>query len=134
MRVSRWVFAIFVVLAVLYFPVRGGFDLAAPTCQWTFDLALAAHSLTNYPHMVLFAIFYLLTYAQLPGVQGAAAWSVAACLAMGLAVELAQGAAGYGNCRMRDMIPNTVGALAGALIVTVIAKIRHRGCFPATHS
>ena len=76
-------------------------------CEWTFDRALAARSLTNYAHIVLFAVFFLLTCAQLPNVRKALAWSAGACFVMGLFVELAQGMTGAGHCRMRDLIPDS---------------------------
>lgn len=116
LRVSRWTYALFVVFGLLYFPLRGG-RLTAPECQWTFDLALARHSLTNYPHMILLGVFFLITYAQLPNVPRALLWSGVACMAMGLLVELSQGMSGHGHCRMRDLIPDAVGALAGLLVV-----------------
>lgn len=123
LRVSRWTYGVFIVFALLYFPTRVGFRLAPPTCEWKFGIALAAHSLTNYPHIILFTIFFLLTYAQLPNVPTALAWSAAACVAMGFLVELGQGATGHGHCRMRDLIPDTVGALIGALLVAAGRKV-----------
>ncbi|HEX2122423.1 MAG TPA: VanZ family protein [Thermoanaerobaculia bacterium] len=122
LRVSRWTYGLLMPLSLLYFPAKSGFRLTAPSCEWTFGLALAKHSLTNYPHIVLFAIFFLLTYAQLPHVPRAMLWSMAACLAMGLLVELAQAVSGYGHCRMRDLIPDSVGAVAGAALVTAASR------------
>ena len=114
---SRLAYAGLVLQAPLYFLAKGGFRISPPDCQWTFGLALARHSLTNYGHIILFMVFFLLTYAQLPGVSRAIAWSVTATMAMGLLVELAQGVSGHGHCRMRDIIPDAVGALLGCAIV-----------------
>lgn len=122
LRVSRWTYGLVMPLSLLYFPAKSGFRLTAPSCEWTFGLALAKHSLTNYPHIILFAIFFLLTYAQLPHVPRAIIWSMAACLVMGFLVELAQGVTGQGHCRMRDLIPDAVGALVGAALVTAASK------------
>lgn len=116
--VSRLAYATLVLQAPLYFLARGGFGISLPDCEWTFGLALARHSLTNYPHIVLFTVFFLLTYAQLPDARRPFMWSAAATLAMGLVVELSQGVSGHGNCRMRDTIPNSVGALAGIAIIS----------------
>lgn len=121
---SRCAYAALLVQAVLYFPAQSGFRIGPPVCQWTFGFALGVHSLQNYPHIVLFALFFLLTYAQLREVPRAMAWSAAACLAMGLFVELAQGATGAGNCRMRDLIPDAAGALIGAGLVAAARKAR----------
>jgi len=124
LRVSRWAYALFVLGALFYFPSRSGFQLSAPTCQWTFSVALAVHSLTNYAHIVLFAIFFLLTYAQLRGVRRRGLWSFAAVLLMGLFVELAQGTTGQGNCRMRDLVPDAAGALIGLIVISAMRPVR----------
>lgn len=121
---SRCAYGVFVVLGLLYFPAKVGFRLPPFSCEWKFGFALAAHSLTNYPHIILFTLFFLLTYAQLPNVPRALVWSVAACMAMGFLVELAQGATGAGHCRMRDLVPDTVGALTGALLIAIGRKVR----------
>jgi hypothetical protein len=122
LRVSRWTYALFP-LSLLYFPMKSGFRVGPPVCQWTFGLDLAVHSLRNYPHIVLFAIFFLLTYAQLPGVRKAMLWSATACMVMGFAVELAQGVTGEGHCRMRDLIPDAAGAGVGAVLVLAGSKL-----------
>jgi hypothetical protein len=121
---SRCAYLALLVQALSYFPAQSGFRIATPVCEWTFGFALAVHSLQNYPHIILFALFFLLTYAQLPNVRRALLWSAAACLAMGFFVELAQGATRAGHCRMRDLIPDGVGALFGAAIVVAARKIR----------
>lgn len=123
LRISRWTYAVLFPLSLLYFPSKSGFRFQPLDCEWTFGPALAAHSLTNYAHIVMFAIFFLLTYAQLPRVRGALLWSAAACAVMGLLVELAQGVTGAGHCRMRDLIPDMTGALIGATLVTVATRI-----------
>lgn len=120
--VSRIAYVLLVLQAPMYFLAKSGYQMSPPVCQWTFDAALAAHSLTNYPHIVLFALFFLLTYTQLPRVRNAAGWSVAATLAMGLLVELAQGVTGEGNCRMRDLIPDAAGALIGFALVQILGN------------
>ena len=121
--VSRLAYAGLVLQAPLYFLAKSGFRITSPDCQWTFGPALAMHSLTNYGHIILFMVFFLLTYAQLPGVPRRIVWSVAATLAMGLLVELAQGVSGHGNCRMRDLIPDALGALLGVVIVSGATKL-----------
>ena len=120
---SRCAYGALVVQALLYFPAQSGFRIGAPVCQWTFSAPLAVHSLRNYPHIILFALFFLLTYAQLRNVRNALAWAAAISMAMGLFVELAQGATGAGHCRMRDLIPDAVGALAGIAVILVVRKV-----------
>jgi VanZ family protein len=116
-NVSRVAYGLLVLSPLIYFPYRSGFRLEPIACEWTFGSALAVHSLRNFPHVVLFAFFFLLTYAQLLDARRALLWSAAACLAMGLVVEIAQGVTRAGHCRMRDLIPDAVGALAGMILV-----------------
>ncbi|HVE71724.1 MAG TPA: hypothetical protein VNI54_10175 [Thermoanaerobaculia bacterium] len=127
MRIALWVsralYALFILYSLLYFPMMSGFRLSAPRCEWTFGPALGVHSLTNYRHIVLLCLFFLLTYAQLPGVRHRMAWSFAICMVMGLLAELGQGVSGHGHCRMRDLIPDAVGTAAGTVLVLLI---RHR--------
>ena len=124
---SRCAYAALLLQAALYFPMRAGFALAAPMrCEWTFGLPLAVHSLRNYPHIVLFALFFLLTYAQLRDVPRGLLWSTVICMTMGVWVELAQGATGAGHCRMRDLIPDAVGVAIGAALLAGARKLQAR--------
>lgn len=120
---SRLAYAALLVQALLYFPSKSGYQIGPVKCQWTFDFALGVHSLQNYPHIMMFALFFLLTYAQLWKVRNAFVWSAVVCITMGLFVELAQGATGAGNCRMRDLIPDAVGVLIGAGIVATVRRV-----------
>lgn len=121
--ISRVAYGILVLQVPLYFFVEGGFRLSAPDCEWTFGLALARHSLTNYPHIVLFTILFLLTYAQFYGVRHRVIWSIAVTLGVGLLLEISQGVSGRGHCRMRDLIPDSVGALLGLAIAAAGTKL-----------
>lgn len=121
---SRIAYVVLVAQAPYYFAAKGGFQVSAPVCQWTFGLDLAMHSLTNYPHIVLFALFFLLTYAQMPSHPRAAVLAAAGTLAMGLLVELAQGVTGEGHCRMRDLIPDAAGASIGFILLKGAAAAR----------
>ena len=110
----RWAYITFVLLGLLYFPAKVGFRLDPQPCELTFDVALAIHSLTNYPHIVLFALFFVMSSAQLRRSNWSAfAWAALATIAMGLLVELEQGVTNLGHCRLRDLIPDTVGILSG---------------------
>ena len=127
LRGVRWAYAIFVLLALLYFPIKVGFQLAPRPCQLAFDIPLAIHSLTNYGHIVLFALFFVMTCAQfsVPD-RRAVAWSAATTVVMGALVEVAQGVTGEGNCRLRDLIPDSVGIMVGSMIVLLLRRIGWR--------
>lgn len=114
---SRIAYGLLILQMPVYFLAGNGVRHLPPVCEWTFSLALARHSLTNYPHIVLFTVFFLLSYAQFRGVRARVLWSFGATLGMGLFLELTQGASGNGHCRMRDLIPDSAGALLGFAIV-----------------
>lgn len=124
LRGVRWAYVAFLVLGLLYFPARAGFRLDPHPCELTFDIPLAVHSLTNYAHVVLFALCFVLTRAQFRVPNWPAfAWSAAITLGIGALVEIAEGATGQGHCRSRDLIPDAVGALAGSVIALLLNRI-----------
>jgi len=125
LRGVRWAYVTFVLLGLLYFPVSVGFRLNPQPCTLIPSIPLAIHSLTNYRHIVLFVLFFLMTSAQfrMSNWRGYA-WAAVACLAMGLLVELAQGISGTGHCRMRDLIPDAAGIVLGAGIVFLWNTVR----------
>jgi hypothetical protein len=129
-RGVRWAYVLFIVLGLAYFPVKVGFQLDPRGCQLLFDGRLALFSLTNYAHIILFAIFFLISNAQFSRYN----WSqrrvlvaaAAATVLMGALVELAQGVSGHHNCRARDLIPDAAGAVLGALLLTAARQVRLR--------
>jgi hypothetical protein len=127
LRGVRWAYAAFVGLGLLYFPAKVGFRPDPRPCQLALDIPLAIDSVTNYAHIVLFGLFFVMTSAQfrLPN-RRAFAWSAAATVAMGALVEVAQGVTGEGNCRLRDLIPDALGILVGSIIVSVLKRIGWR--------
>jgi len=127
LRGVRWAYLAFVMLGLFYFPARVGFRLDPQPCELTFNIPLAIHSLTNYAHIILFALFFVMTSAQLRMSNWLAfTWVAAATIAMGMLVELEEGITGKGHCRLRDLLPNTVGMLAGSLIILLWKRIRQR--------
>ena len=123
LRGVRWAFVAFAVLGLLYFPAKSGFRLDPDPCQLIFGVSLAIHSLTNYGHIVLFALFFVMASAQFRAPDRRAfAWSAAATIVMGALVEVAQGATGEGNCRARDLIPDALGILVGSVIALLLKR------------
>jgi VanZ family protein len=125
LRVSRWTYSILFALSLLYFPLKAG-GVRPVECEWTFSASLAVYSLGNIQHIVGFAIFFMLSVAQLPNVKHAMAWSFLACFAMGFLVEIAEGATGIHHCRMRDLIPDMAGACVGAIAVLIVRRLAAR--------
>jgi hypothetical protein len=130
LRGVRWAYVTYVVLGLLYFPVSVGFRLNPQPCESIPNLSLAIFSLTNYPHIVLFVLFFLMTISQFRTYTWSTfAWAAVAGIVMGALVELAEGISGSGHCRLRDLIPDTAGILLGSVIFLVWKKIR-RGSQP----
>jgi VanZ family protein len=116
-----------VLLGLLYFPVSVGFRLDPKPCELVPSIALAVYSLNNYAHIVLFALFFLMTSAQFRMSRWSGyAWAAMACIAMGILVELAEGISGAHHCRMRDLVPDGAGAVLGAGIVLLWNRMRGR--------
>jgi VanZ family protein len=91
------------------------------------SIPLAIYSLTNYAHIVLFVLFFLMTSAQFRMSHWwGFAWAALASITMGILVELAEGISGQGHCRLRDLIPDTAGIVLGAGIVFLWIRIRRR--------
>jgi hypothetical protein len=124
---KRWAYFAFIALALLYFPMSVGFRLDPQPCEWMFDLYLAAFSLTNYAHIVLFAVFFVMTSRQFR-MSGwpQYGWAALATLVVGLLLEFAEGISGKGHCRMRDLIPDAAGALIGAGFVLLWDLLWHK--------
>jgi VanZ family protein len=114
----RWAYVTFVLLGLLYFPASVGFRLNPQPCELAPTLSLAIHSLTNYGHIVLFALFFLMTSAQFRMSHWSGfAWAAVASIIMGVLIELSEGISGNHHCRLRDLIPDAVGISLGAVVV-----------------
>ena len=121
LRGFRWAYAAFLIFALLYFPAQVGFELHPKSCELLVDARLAAFSFTNFPHIILFALFFVVSaihaIADASSMKSALVFAVIATLAMGVMLELAEGATGSGHCRLRDLLPDTAGLLLGAAAV-----------------
>jgi len=131
LRGVRWAYGLYVVVGLLYFPVSVGFQLNPRACQLAFSVPLAALSLANFAHIVLFAFFFVVTSAQF-SMKTPAVWVGVAMMtvAMGVLVEVAQSVTGNGNCRVRDLVPDSAGAIVGAAVVFVWPRLRRQRIQP----
>jgi hypothetical protein len=115
----------YVLLGLLYFPARVGFRLNPHACELATDLPLALFSLTNYPHIALFAVFFAMSKAQFrTDRRSTFGWAALATLAVGALVEIAEGITGQRNCRLRDLIPDSAGVFLGAAMVFIWNRAR----------
>lgn len=119
LRGARWAYAIFVALAFVWIPARTGFHLHRPPCDIRFTLDLALNSLAKYKHISLFGAFFLMTCVQFRRSRYALLIAAIATIAVGILIELEEGATGTGLCRATDLLPDGVGALIGAGIATL---------------
>ena len=126
-RGVRWAYISFIVLGLLYFPLSVGFHLNPKPCEGVPNVALAIYSFSNYQHIVLMALFFVMTFVQFRTSHWSSfVWAAVASIAMGALVELAQGIAGKGHCRLRDLIPDTTGAAIGAMVVLLWITLRRK--------
>ncbi len=124
-RRRRWAFGAYIVVALARIPARTNFRLRAPTCDWVLSVENAERSLTKLPHFVLFGAFFLLAVLQFDRFdRPTATWSLVLTGTLGLIVELEEGATRTGNCRLTDLLPDLVGALAVAAILGAIGAVR----------
>jgi len=120
----RRAYVAYVVLSLLYFPMQVGFQFRVPACQLAISPELALMSLTNWAHVVLFGIFYVMTMAQFRSRSASAfAWSALIVIVMGALVEIAEGATAR-NCRLRDLVPDAAGAVLGMVAVVALTRLR----------
>jgi hypothetical protein len=115
----RWAYGACMVVAVSWIPARVGFHLGIPACDTDLTLANAGRSITKVPHIVLFAVFFAGTALQFEQLtRRALLWSLLATTALGVLVELEEGASRTGNCRLMDLLPDIAGAvIAGAVLL-----------------
>jgi hypothetical protein len=124
-RGIRWAYVTYIVLGLLYFPLQVGFDFQPRACQLAISPELALVSLTNWGHVMLFGIFYVMTIVQFRRRTASAfMWSALIVVAMGAAVEIAEGATGARNCRLRDLVPDAAGAALGMAVVGAVGALR----------
>ena len=127
LRGLRWAYVAFMVLGLLYFPLKVNFRFDPHPCELVFGVGLAIYSLTNFAHIILFALGYILTAAQFELSKWSSfLWSAVLMVFFGALVEILEGVTGQGHCRARDLIPDTAGALIGALIVLALYRIGWR--------
>jgi len=120
----RWLYAGYMLVAVLRIPARVGFHLVRPACDTALTLHNAQLSMTKVPHMVLFGLFFLLTVMQFNRIdRWAIIWSVIATKLLGFVVELEEGATRTGNCRYTDVLPDIFGALVAAAVMIGVIMV-----------
>lgn len=120
----RSLYGAYMLVAVLRIPARVHFHVVVPRCDTRLTLANARLSMTKAPHMVLFGAFFLLTLLQFERLDPRAfRTSFLATLALGLLVELEEGATRTGNCRMTDVLPDIAGAVAAGIVLVAMLRM-----------
>jgi VanZ family protein len=121
----RWGYAFWLLASVSRIPARTGFRLHGLACDTHLTLHNAALSMTKVPHMVLFGLFFVVTIVMFDRVTWRAlGWSLVATGAMGLLVELLEGATRTGNCRLTDLLPDLTGALVAMALTVAFVRAR----------
>jgi VanZ family protein len=131
LRGARWAYAIFVILAFVWIPARTGFHLHRPPSHMQITLDLAFNSLMKYKHIFLWGAFSLMTWVQFRRSRYALLIAATATIAVGILIELEEGATGTGYCRATDLLPDGVGALIGAVIAMLWRRRDAKAVLPA---
>ena len=114
----RWAYFSLIALAIVYFPLSVKFNFIPGPVDLKVNWELFVVSLKNYRHIILFALFFIMTSRQLkPTGWKNFILSGFITIVLGIYVEFAQWYTGNGHCRLRDLIPDAVGALIGSVIV-----------------
>ena len=135
LRGVRWAYLLFIVLGLASFPVRVDWHFEPRACQITFSPQLAVFSLTNSPHIMLFGLFFMMSAIHLGGrkwtTHPTLSRAAIMTLAFGALVEMAEGVTGSGNCRVRDLIPDSAGILCGTIVLILLDRLLPRPGLPA---
>jgi VanZ family protein len=133
LRGSRGAYVAYMLFAILFIPARAGFQMQSLVCETPVSVSSALYSLQNWQHIILSALVSLMTLAQFREERGAAALltAIVVTVALGVMAELEQGLFRSGHCRMRDLVPDTAGAVLGAAIGLAWRRLRGRRASPA---
>ncbi|HNV70393.1 MAG TPA: VanZ family protein [Candidatus Ozemobacteraceae bacterium] len=127
LRGSRSAYLALIATGLLYFPARVGFKFNPGSVDLSCGGSEIWLALFNYPHVILFALFFFMTSAQFPLNRWSDfVWAGVVTISFGIAVEIAQGITGNGHCRVRDLIPDTIGVLIGATIKISVQKSKEK--------
>jgi len=113
---TRWAYAIFIILAFVWIQARTGFHFHRPDCNLQLTLDLALFAARKYKHLFLFGMFYLMTRVQLGRTRYAMPIAAAATIAVGMLIELEETLTRTGNCNLRDLVPDVLGAMIGEVV------------------
>ena len=116
LRGARWAYAVFIILAFVWIPARTGFHFQRPNCNLQLTLDFALFAARKYKHIFLFGMFYLMTRVQLGRKRYAMPIAFAATIAIGMLIELEETLTRTGNCNLRDLVPDVIGALIGEVV------------------
>lgn len=131
LRGARWAYAVFLILACVWIPARTGFHLHRPPCQMRFTVDTVLNSLMKYKHICLWGAFFLMTWVQVRRAGHALLIAAVATIAVGILIELEEGATGTGICRATDLLPDGVGALIGTVIAIVWRRRDDKAALPS---
>lgn len=127
LRRQRWAYLAFVLLGLAYFAVQPHFRVQLPKCELllptTQQLVLSLH---NYVWIAIFAGFCWMSWVQFRHADLRAIWTIVVTLLMGALVQVAQGMARGGHCRVRDLVPAAAGALGAAVLLAIWARLTRK--------
>ncbi len=126
-RFRRWGYTLFLIAGVLRIPTQAHFRFYVPACDLGLSWDNVRISLIKIPHFVLFGVFFLFTAWQFDRRDRRTfSWSLVATLALGVLVELEEGATRTGNCRLADLLPDLGGGILAIALLLALLLFRNR--------
>ncbi len=120
---KRWAYIAFMLSSFLYFPAQVGLHIDPKSCEMLVPLNLALYSFHNYGHEILFTLFFVVSVIHFSrgsdSHRSVLVKSAIGSLLYGLIIEIGEGISGHGHCRLRDLLPDSAGIVAGLMIVSL---------------
>ena len=135
---KRWAYVAFILASLVYFPAKVGFHLDPHSCELLVPFSLAMYSFQNFGHEILFTLFFIVSAIHFSWTgesrRTVLIKAIAGSLIDGALIEIGEGISGRGHCRLRDLLPDSAGIVAGmVLFVTgaaIFSAIIHNGVSP----
>lgn len=127
---ARWAYAGFMLSSLLYFPAKAAFAIEPHGCEMIPSWALAVYSFHNYAHITLFAFVFIVSavhFSKSGSSTRSIFWKAAVgSLIYGAVIEIGEGLSGQGHCRLRDLLPDSLGILIGISVILAWQRVRER--------
>ena len=121
-QLKKWLpLIVLTFLAMVFEPIRSGFQLESQACEWKTELATLKLALLNFRHVISFGILTLVAAATFK--QNQTITVAIAVFMFSAFLEFEQSFFSSGHCRLWDLIPNICGIGIAAILIIVVRKL-----------